>query len=38
MKIPTNVVLNRVEISSKREAANQVRYIPKKVKIINQYM
>jgi hypothetical protein len=37
MKIPTKVVLNRVEISSKREAANQVRYIPKNVNIISQY-
>ena len=36
MNIPTKVVLNRVEISSKREEANQVRYIPKKVKIISQ--
>jgi hypothetical protein len=36
MNIPTKVVLNKVDISSKREEANHVRYIPKKVKIISQ--
>ena len=35
MKIPTKVVLNRVDISSKREEANQVRYIPKNVKMMS---
>jgi len=36
MKIPIKVVLNNVDISSNRDDANHVRYIPKKVKIINQ--
>jgi len=36
-KMPIKVVLNNVDISSKRDDANQVRYIPKKVKMISQY-
>jgi hypothetical protein len=36
INIPINVALNRVEISSNREEANQVLYIPKNVKMINQ--
>jgi hypothetical protein len=35
-KTPKKVALKRVDISSKREDANQVRYIPTKVKIISQ--
>jgi len=34
--IPKKVALNNVDISSKREEANQVRYIPTKVKMISQ--
>jgi hypothetical protein len=36
MNIPTNEALNKVDISSNRDEANHVRYIPTKVKIISQ--
>jgi len=36
MNIPKNEALNKVESSSKRDAANQVLYIPTKVKITIQ--
>jgi len=36
IKIPTKVVLKRVDSSSNLEDANQVRYIPTKVKMISQ--
>ncbi len=36
MKIPIKVVLNNVDISSNRDEANQVRYIPKNVNMTSQ--